>query len=139
MACIHNSIWENLWYDYTVLDYLTNIRASLVAQTVKIYLQCRRPMFDPWLRKIPWRREWQPTPVLLPGEFHGQRRLAGYSPWGCTELNTTEHAHTNKQILNICIQPISRLQTLIKGPNTGIVWSQDAKSVYLKWSIHVEC
>ena len=36
--------------------------------------------FDPWVRKIPWRRVWQPTPVLLPGESHGQRRLAGYSP-----------------------------------------------------------
>ena len=34
------------------------------------------------VRKIPWRREWQPTPVLLPGEFHGQRSLVGYSPWG---------------------------------------------------------
>ena len=35
-----------------------------------------RPRFDPWVRKIPWRREWQPTPVLSPGEFHGQRNLA---------------------------------------------------------------
>ena len=39
----------------------------------RICLQCRRPEFDPWVRKIPWRREWQPTPVFLPGEFHGQR------------------------------------------------------------------
>ena len=37
-----------------------------------------------------WRREWQPTPVFLPGEFHGQRRLAGYSPWGPKESDTTE-------------------------------------------------
>ena len=37
-----------------------------------------------------WRREWQPTPVLLPGESHGQRRLAGYSPWGLKESDTTE-------------------------------------------------
>jgi len=42
----------------------------------------RRPGFDPWVGKIPWRREWQPTPVFLPGEFHGQRSLAGYSLWG---------------------------------------------------------
>ena len=40
--------------------------------------------------KIPWRRDWLLTPVLLPGEFHGQRSLAGYSPWGCKELDTTE-------------------------------------------------
>ena len=44
--------------------------------------QCRRHGFDPWIRKIPWRREWQPTPVFLPGEPHGQRSLEGYSPQG---------------------------------------------------------
>ena len=41
-----------------------------------------RPRFDPQVGKIPWRRKWQPTPVFLPGEPHGQRRLAGCSPWG---------------------------------------------------------
>ena len=46
--------------------------------------------FDPWVGKIPWRREWLPTPVLLPGEFHGQRSLKGYSPQGCKELYMTE-------------------------------------------------
>ena len=40
--------------------------------------------------KIPWGREWQPTPVFLPGEFHGQRSLEGYSPWGCKESDMTE-------------------------------------------------
>ena len=45
--------------------------------------------FDTWVGKIPWRREWQPTPVFLPEEFHGQRRLAGYSPWGHKELDMT--------------------------------------------------
>ena len=44
----------------------------------------------PRFRKIPWRREWQPTPVFLPGESHGQRSLVGYSPWGCKELDTNE-------------------------------------------------
>ena len=45
--------------------------------------QCRRQRrrFDPWVGKIPWKRAWQPTPVFLPGESHGQRSLAGYSPW----------------------------------------------------------
>ena len=38
--------------------------------------------FHPWVGKIPWRRQWQPTPVFLPGKFHGQRSLVGYSPWG---------------------------------------------------------
>ena len=51
---------------------------------LKKICQCRRhkrPTFDSWVRKIPWRRAWQPTPVFLPGEFHGQRSLAGYGPW----------------------------------------------------------
>ena len=54
--------------------------------------QCRRRKrrsFDPWIRKIPWNRKWQPTPVFLPGKSHGQRSLAGYSPWGRKESNTT--------------------------------------------------
>ena len=72
-------------------------RASLVAQTI-ICLQCRRPRFNPWVGKIPWRRGWQPTPIVLTREIHGQRRQAGYSPWGCKELDMTEqltHTHTH--------------------------------------------
>ena len=57
--------------------------------------QCRRHKhkwrgFHPWVGKIPWSRQWQPTPVLLPGESHGQGSLAGYSPWGHKESDTTE-------------------------------------------------
>ena len=51
--------------------------ASLVAQTIKNMLQCKMPGFDPWVGKIPWRREFLHTLVFLPGEFHGQRSLAG--------------------------------------------------------------
>ena len=50
----------------------------------------KRCRLDPWVRKIPWRRAWQPSPGFLPGESHGQRSLAGYSPWGCKESDTTE-------------------------------------------------
>ena len=49
-----------------------------------------RAGFDPWVRKIPWRREWQPTLVFLPGEFFGQRSPVGYSPWGQKESDTTK-------------------------------------------------
>ena len=49
--------------------------------------------FNPWVGKIPWRRKWQPTPVLLPGEFHGGRSLVGYSPRGRKELDMTEWLH----------------------------------------------
>ena len=58
-----------------------------------VCLQCGRPRFNPWVRKIPWRRMWQPTPVLLPGKFHGWRNLVGYSLWGCKESDTTERLH----------------------------------------------
>ena len=48
---------------------------------------------DPWVRKIPWRRKWQSTPVFLPGESHGWRSLVGYSPQGGKESDTTERLH----------------------------------------------
>ena len=56
----------------------------------------RRPGFDPWIRKIHWRKEWQPTPAVSPGESHGQRSLVGYSPCGHKEwaTNITLY-HTN--------------------------------------------
>ena len=50
--------------------------------------------FDPYVGKIPWSSKWQPTPVFSPGKFHGQRSLAGYSPWSHKGLDTTKHAHT---------------------------------------------
>ena len=49
-------------------------------------LQFRRHEFDPWIRKIPWRKAWQPTPVFLPGESHGQRSLTGDSSWDCKRV-----------------------------------------------------
>ena len=49
-----------------------------MAQTVKNLPACGSPGFDPWVGKIPWRRDWQPTPVFLPEESHGQRSLVGY-------------------------------------------------------------
>ena len=56
----------------------------------------KRRRFDPWVRKIPWSRKWQPVPVFLPGKFHGQRSLVGYSPWvtkSQTQLSKSAWAH----------------------------------------------
>ena len=61
--------------------------------------QCRRHRFDPWVRNIPWKRKWQPTPVFLHGKFHGQRSLAGYSPQSHKESNMIEHACVNVQYI----------------------------------------
>ena len=55
--------------------------------------RCKRPGFDPWARKIPWSRKWQPTPVFLPGKSHGQRSLEGYGPRGRKESGMTERLH----------------------------------------------
>jgi len=59
------------------------------------------PGSDPWVRKIPWRRKWQPTPVLLPGKSYGRRSLVGYSPWGHKELDTTDGFHFTSLVMNI--------------------------------------
>ena len=67
------------------LSSILNRGASLIAPMVKkkkSACQSRRLGFDLWVRKIPWRRKWQPTLVFLPGKSHGQRSLVGYSPWG---------------------------------------------------------
>ena len=70
-------------------------KASLVAQRWRICLQCRRPGFNPWIKKIPWRTAWQPTTMFLPGESHGQRSLAGCSPRLGKDLDMTERlTHT---------------------------------------------
>ena len=64
-----------------------------MAQRLKSLPGMQETGFDPGVGKIPWRRKWQPTPVLLPGETHGGRSLVGYSPWGCKESDTTERLH----------------------------------------------
>ena len=74
--------------------------------------QCRRHGFNPRVEKVPWRRKWLPTPVFLPGEFHEQRRLVGYSPWGPRELGMTGFFWSPKGVLqhregklSVCLIP----------------------------------
>ena len=57
-------------------------------------LQYRRPRFNPWVGKIPWRSKWQPTLVILPGKSHERMSLIGYSPWGSKKSDTTEQLHS---------------------------------------------
>ena len=66
---------------------------SLVAQTVKRLPTMRETWVQALVGKIPWRRKWQSTSVLLPGKSHGQKSLVGYSPWGRKESDTTEQLH----------------------------------------------
>ena len=68
---------------------------SEVKESLYQYRGRRRLGFDPWVRKMPWRRAWQPTPVFLPRESHGQRSLEGYSPRGCKKSDTSEQLNTH--------------------------------------------
>ena len=63
-----------------------------------VCLQSGKPGFNSWVRKNPWRRKWQPTPVLLPGKFHGWRSLVGYSPLGCKESDMTVWLHFQEYV-----------------------------------------
>ena len=75
-------------------------------------LPFRRCGFDPWVGKIPWRREWQPTPVFLPGELHGQRSLVGYSPWDHKESDTTERLTLSLHFNSLHLLPVGCSQTV---------------------------
>ena len=72
------------------------------------HVQSRKPRFDPWAGKIPWRREWQPTLVFLPEKSHRQRSLAGYSPGGSKRIRyaSVETSH----MLNETVGPLPRAQ-----------------------------
>jgi len=87
--------------------------------------QFRRRGFNRWVRKIPWRRKWQPTPVFLPGKSHGQRNLAGYSPWGHKELDTIEWL--SMQITSC----FSNEQVSTSGPKNHV----QGMAVISRWSV----
>ena len=84
-----------LYKSVLIFLYLASPRVSQVALVLKnplasagdLYKRCK---FNPWVRKIPWRRALQSTTVFLPGESHGQMSPASYSPWGCKESGTTQ-------------------------------------------------
>ena len=78
--------------------------------------QCRRCRFDPWVRKIPWRRKLQPTPVFLPEKPHGQRSLTGYSPWDCKRVGHNLATKTTK----IRSKIIALLLTKLKNGNIAL-------------------
>ena len=90
---------EKLWRKRfgVIMSSILNVHpgASVVKNPPAMQEMHRTHGFSPWAGKIPWRKKWQPIPVFLPGELHGQRSLAGYSPWGHKESDTTEQlTHT---------------------------------------------
>ena len=110
------------------------LRASLVAQLVKNLFA----MQETQVRKIPWRRKWQPTPVLLPGEFHEQRSLAGYSPWDHKKSDMTvrltftftEVKEQGERVIGY-MWAVLRLET----QEEENVWEKDAE--FLFWTCYI--
>ena len=97
-------------YQSLLISLFLNV-TSLLAQIKTVHLKCRRPGFDPWDGKIPWRREWLPTPVFLPGEFHGQRSLAVYNPWGHKRRRLLSDCHTLNITRELLFQEVSLIQS----------------------------
>ena len=86
--------------------------------------RCR---FDPWVKKMPWRRAWQPTPIFLPGESHGWRSLAGYSPQSGKESDTTEVTeHTAQELQETLHTAPPAIQAIYLYP--PCTWSRDPVS-----------
>ena len=108
--------------------------------------QCRRHRrcrFSPWVGKIPWRKKWQPAPVLLPGEPHGLRSLQGYSLSGCKELDTTERLSKGKKtkshmtFQNLFFQyPYLCMSKRVKHPCIQLETTEDIK-VYVTQGKHI--
>ena len=72
-------------------DWRLHMGGSQMAQWYRICLPMQKMQVQSRVGKIPWKRRWQPTPVFLPGELHGPRSLAGFSPWGCKGSDMSEH------------------------------------------------
>ena len=86
---MRKATWQDLLYSRYLINGVAALLASRGPSHKEATYQCSSRL-NPWVGKIPWRRAWQPIPVFLPGESHGQRSLTGYSPCGCTELDRTE-------------------------------------------------
>ena len=142
LADIRYYIWRLPWW------------LSCKKNTLANAWRYRRCVSNPWVGKVLWRREWQPTPVFLPEEFHGQRSLAGPSPWGHKQSDTTERltytftlyhvAERKHQTPNTLILPPTHLKhasfsnfTIITKPQLFQLQNH-LSSELIKASIHVD-
>ena len=102
----HNQFFILKWARFVPFPPISFLRASLMDQVVKNLPAIWETQVQFLVGKIPWRREWQPTPVFLPEKVHGQSSLVSYSPWGRKESDTTEW-------LTLSLSPISLLVCLL--------------------------
>ena len=88
---LHKAAFYSFSLIYYILDFPGGASGKESACQCR---RCKRHGFNPWEGKIPWSRKWKPTPVYLPGKFHGQRSLVHYSPCSRKESDTTEQLRT---------------------------------------------
>ena len=97
-------------------------RASLVAQIVKNLPAVQETQVDTWVGTISWRREWLPIPVFLPGEFHGQKSLVGYSLWDHKESDTIEPltcTHQNQPTQSLFLLVYNMYYWIVQNPHVS--------------------
>ena len=134
-----NIIWVELgwmqlgWVLLTMPDFLGG---SLVKNLTAMQKKREMWVFVPWVGKIPWKRKWQPTPLFLLGKSHGQRSLAGYSPWGCKELDMTKWLSTNTQVVYKFMSTRSLRFSMLSC--VSAVWSLIVEQycILCSWAIH---
>ena len=97
-SIFHFKMNENMQLICLMNKHLGVSHVALVKRNCLPVQKTKRCHLDPWVGKIPWRRAWQPTPAFLPGEFHGQRSLAGYNSWVTKSLIRLTHTHTDSQM-----------------------------------------
>ena len=115
LSCQSFDCMPTIWRICTFIIYIMGFSGG--AGGKEPTCQCRRHGFGPWIEKIPWRWKWQPTLVFRPGKSHGQRSLAGYSPWDCKESDTSEHAQARRKE-HIIKKYFSRYLTTAQWKNT---------------------
>ena len=114
---------------YSVTQFIfENLLSHLWHSGKESACQWRRWGFDPWVRKMTWRRKRQATTVFLPGKFHGQQSLAGCSPWGGKESDTAEWLSTRVSTIYqfhkyfLCSYLGTRIQHSVPCPLGGCIW-----------------
>ena len=110
-------------------------QVAVVSKNLSANAGDKRCGFDPWVKKNPWRRKRQPSLVFLPGESHGQRSLAYYSPWGHKESDTTEWLNNNTAFSDRCLVLWRGLKSRI---NYLDIWWFHCLTVSKIWEIKLQ-
>ena len=117
----HTYRWTHMYLDTRRCSYMGFPGGTRAKEPTCQCKRHKRLRFDLWVRKIPWRRKWQPTPAFLPEKFHGQRSLAGYSPWGHKESGMTEQL--SMRAYPYVVSPIASSSILLAGSIIQCHWT----------------